>query len=508
MTSPDPSTYHPGELDLLIGDLAGAGFRPVGGDRHRWRGPIRDSLSRLTPTTSMLIEIRDGWPYLHPYLFADGLAGRKHVNADGNVCLWPEDDDGYSDWARLEPILARIDAWVADQEAGVAVPALDAHLYTGMGSSRMVLIDIDGLLERKVIRRGPGSSGLLRARLEGDVYRVGASGNLNAAWFWLAGLAAPPTDAARIPELLDLGQKRTFNAMFKGLRRSRSCPVVLLWEDAGQLNAFGAEIRRSAPARHAFRPLEVARTDPSVLRLRSGPDAPRLGETTVTVFGLGAIGSEIAMLLARSGVRRLILVDQERLRPANLTRHSASGRAIGLPKSVAVATTITEALPDTRVTPLEVLVWKPDNLAFLAGRSALFVEAAGNRAYRELLSRVCADADIPLVAVALHRAGRIARVRVQATKASPLWMRASDPAFPEVPADPAVPMAVQWETGCGAPVNNAPPVAVASAAALAARCALHVLTGRHVRNRDLLDIYDPISEVPFHRPGLLEFEAR
>ena len=84
----DPATLHQGELDLLVTDLVEAGFRPRSGDLHDWIGPIRPSLQRLTSATEMRIEIRDGWPYQHPYIYVDGLAGRKHVNALGNTCLW------------------------------------------------------------------------------------------------------------------------------------------------------------------------------------------------------------------------------------------------------------------------------------------------------------------------------------------------------------------------------------------------------------------------------------
>ena len=505
MTLPDPSTYHPGELDLLFGELAEAGFRPVDGDRHAWRGPIPTSLRSLTDATQIKIEIRDGWPYRHPYVHVDGLAGRKHVNGLGNVCLWPEDDDGYNDSRRLGGILERVDAWVAAQEAGVAEPALDAHLYTGRWRERLVTIDIEGLIDRGHMREVPGESGHLRASLDNGVYTLGEGGQLAAAWFWLDPIAAPPSVAARVPELLDARQKQTLQLMTSRIRKGKTGVAVIIWEDAGHLNALAVEVVRTRTG-PAYATLELARTDRSILRLRSGPDAPSLATRGVVVFGLGAIGSEVAMLLARSGVGRLTLIDHDRLRPSNLIRHAASARTVGMRKSRAMAATIAEARLDTAVVAIEEETWRSDEIAALADGSDLLVDASGNRSYRDLVSRIAADRATPLLAVALHRGGRIARVRVQATDASPLWNRSEASGFPEVPAEPDTPLAIVWETGCGAPVNNAPPASVASAGALATRMAVGLLAGRDARNRDVVEVYEPIPDVPFNVRGLVTFE--
>jgi hypothetical protein len=223
------------------------------------------------------------------------------------------------------------------------------------------------------------------------------------------------------------------------------------------------------------------------------------------VFGVGAIGSEIAMLLARSGVGQMVLVDRERLRPSNLSRHSASGRHVGKQKTEAMAATIREALPDVRVETVNGLFWRPDQIAAIAARVDLLVDATGNRAFTDMLSRIAADADFPLVAAALHRGGRIARIRVQSTADQPLWNRSPANGFPDVPADPSAAPAPTWETGCGAPVNNAPPVAVAAAGARATRVILDMLSGRDRRDRDVIEVYEPIEDTRFAAPGILTF---
>ena len=503
--SPDVKTLHTGDLDALVCDLVAAGFRPVKGDRHTWIGPITPALSRLTSATEMRIEIRDGWPYLHPYLFVDGLVGRRHVNSMGNACLWPEDEDNCAEWLRLDGIERRAEEWVADQEAGAPDPALDSHLYFATLPGPMVTVDIEALVARGVIRHVDGGHGLIRARLSGDVFSVGEAGNLDAAWFSRSGIAAPPADASALQGALTRDQKRTYDLLTARLSRSRPGVVLLLWNDGGSINALGVRLTRKSRGRYESTALEVARTDRSMLRLRSGPDAPTLAGHTVAVFGVGAIGSEVALLVARSGVGRLVLVDRERLRPANMSRHAASGRYVGMNKSDAMAATIHDALSDVRVTAIHNLLWSPDEINAVVGGSDLVIDATGNRAYRDLLSRMAAQASVPLVSTELHRAGAVARARVQVSGDHPIWARTEKDGFPEVPAAPGPPAPPVWETGCGAPVNNAPPAAVAGAATLGTRAVLDVLTGRNRDDREILEVYEPIEAAPFDRSGQLVF---
>ena len=384
-------------------------------------------------------------------------------------------------------------------------PALDAHLYFGTARESLLTVDLDGLITSGMIDRTVGGSGLLRARRAGDVVAVGEQGNLTAAWFWHAGLAAPPTEPSRLRDALTRSQQETYDRVKRGLSRRRPGVLLVLWDDAGTVNALGVQIERTSLGQFRLAPLEVARTDASVLRLRSGPDAPCLAAVEVAVFGVGAIGSEIAMLLARSGVGRMVLVDRELLRPSNLSRHSASGRYVGKRKTEAMAATIREALPDVRVDTVDGLLWRPDGIAAIAADVALLVDATGNRAFTDMLSRIAALADVPLVAASLHRGGRIARIRVQATADQPLWNRSPANGFPDVPADPGIAPVLTWETGCGAPVNNAPPVAVAAAGALATRVILDALSDRDRRDRDVFEVYEPIEDPRFATPGLLTF---
>ncbi|NOZ81297.1 MAG: HesA/MoeB/ThiF family protein [DPANN group archaeon] len=64
----------------------------------------------------------------------------------------------------------------------------------------------------------------------------------------------------------------------------------------------------------------------------------KLGEATVTIVGLGAIGSHAAELLLRAGVHNLILIDDDMVELSNLQRQALyTEKDIGLMKADAIA---------------------------------------------------------------------------------------------------------------------------------------------------------------------------
>ena len=65
--------------------------------------------------------------------------------------------------------------------------------------------------------------------------------------------------------------------------------------------------------------------------------AEKLRSLTVTVIGVGAIGRQVALQLASLGVRRLQLVDFDRVEPTNITTQGYRAADLGLPKVEATA---------------------------------------------------------------------------------------------------------------------------------------------------------------------------
>jgi len=66
----------------------------------------------------------------------------------------------------------------------------------------------------------------------------------------------------------------------------------------------------------------------------------------VAILGCGAIGSAMAMILARAGVRRLELHDKNVVSPGVLVRQNFKRKNVGFTKSSALAVAVKEAAPD------------------------------------------------------------------------------------------------------------------------------------------------------------------
>ena len=66
---------------------------------------------------------------------------------------------------------------------------------------------------------------------------------------------------------------------------------------------------------------------------------------TVAICGLGGLGSNIAIALARAGIGRLILIDFDRVDITNLHRQQYKASQIGMFKTVALAENLGEIAP-------------------------------------------------------------------------------------------------------------------------------------------------------------------
>lgn len=81
---------------------------------------------------------------------------------------------------------------------------------------------------------------------------------------------------------------------------------------------------------------------------RSGRPAAS-GQPQVAVIGLGSVGSSVAELLLRSGVRRLVLVDGDVMLPGNLERHTLDWRDVGAHKTVAIKRRLLHIAPRAEI---------------------------------------------------------------------------------------------------------------------------------------------------------------
>ena len=111
----------------------------------------------------------------------------------------------------------------------------------------------------------------------------------------------------------------------------------------------------------------------------------QLSAATVAVCGLGGLGSNIAVSLARAGVGTLILIDFDRVDITNLNRQQYKASQLGMEKARALADNLREINPYIRLIPHCVKV-TAENLPALAGRAQVVCEAFDQAEEKSMLA--------------------------------------------------------------------------------------------------------------------------
>ena len=119
---------------------------------------------------------------------------------------------------------------------------------------------------------------------------------------------------------------------------------------------------------------------------------------TVSIFGVGSLGSFCAEELVRCGVDSFRLVDFDRLEPHNVVRHACDLRDLGRYKTRAVADLIWGVNPLATVECLEIDVLAEAEAArkVVEGSSIVLVCTDGNPS-RFLLNELCLELGVPAV---------------------------------------------------------------------------------------------------------------
>jgi sulfur carrier protein ThiS adenylyltransferase len=76
----------------------------------------------------------------------------------------------------------------------------------------------------------------------------------------------------------------------------------------------------------------------------------KLKKSSVGIAGLGGLGSNVAMALARAGIGRLVIVDFDSVEKSNLNRQAYTVDQVGMRKTEALMQNIAKANPDVDVT--------------------------------------------------------------------------------------------------------------------------------------------------------------
>ena len=84
-------------------------------------------------------------------------------------------------------------------------------------------------------------------------------------------------------------------------------------------------------------------------KLKSEKIKSRLKRSSVGIAGLGGLGSNAAIALARAGIRRLVLIDFDIVEESNLTRQYYFLDQVGKPKTVALNDNIKKINPKIKI---------------------------------------------------------------------------------------------------------------------------------------------------------------
>ena len=113
----------------------------------------------------------------------------------------------------------------------------------------------------------------------------------------------------------------------------------------------------------------------AALIARHGKDLhQRFASAAVAVCGLGGLGSNIAVALARAGIGRLILIDFDRVDLTNLHRQQYKANQIGRCKTDALAENLSEIAPYTEVKAITAKITE-ENFASLLQDADVVCEA-------------------------------------------------------------------------------------------------------------------------------------
>ena len=511
----DPFPEITAERVMFREQLAAAGFSDDGTILYgsvRWHDATGQEL-----ITWITVEPGEAFPYGPPTVMLDPRRTRQtdpvptfHIDTNGALCLFDRHVpvDGAC-WRSVPDLLTWLGGWLrqsADGWPGDTDTDLERYLDS---NGRFVVYDGDELAGKAGILVLTGSSVVTRLRYQQSTpvkrrksnsarrREVRASkpcgflldvGELSAplrSWADVLNAGGPP--AANAQRLIRLGQLSVL--LVRYLRGGRE-----------GILALACHSRSGVPGGIEIRGCEASDESLDARELRAGTGSGLLSRYRVAVIGCGAIGSFIADLLFRAGVRRLTLEDPQILRHGNVVRHLAGDRYIGYLKVDAVRARLAElGLPVDLVETSTEAVATPRQASDLLSEHALVIDATGDERATALLLWAAADNGGKLISVCLQRSGGIARV-------DRFPLADGEHHLPAVPALDAGEHLVR-EHGCGDAVSLTPPYSVASAAALTTRVAVAILTGDRPGPATQLEVITVQPDAPYDHVGLLEQAA-
>lgn len=124
----------------------------------------------------------------------------------------------------------------------------------------------------------------------------------------------------------------------------------------------------------------------------------RLKKSTVAIFGIGGVGSYTAEALARCGIGKLILIDNDNICMTNINRQlHATTKTIGEPKVNVMAERIMDINPEAEVIPLQKFYSSENANELLSMDYDYVVDAVDTVAAKIDIAVRCTNMGIPVI---------------------------------------------------------------------------------------------------------------
>ena len=151
----------------------------------------------------------------------------------------------------------------------------------------------------------------------------------------------------------------------------------------------------------------------AALIARHGADLhEKFSSATVAICGLGGLGSNIAVSLARAGVGKLILIDFDRVDISNLNRQQYKAAQIGMPKTEALRDNLFAIAPFLKA-DLHTVRMTEENAVRLVREADVVCEAFDDaQAKAMLVNCICETLPKTYLVAASGMAGLVAQLAV------------------------------------------------------------------------------------------------
>jgi hypothetical protein len=504
-------------LGWELGRFAARGIEVSIDERRRDQGQLVMHCDRTFRGESVPIEARfpSEYPELPPLIFGPpGLMKRHQHRFGGNFCLLgrPLDDWPAATWGAADLIGERLEALIADTEAGPrAVAAAEEPMPEPVGAYFATANDASVLIAEEV--RPQGESGRLQIRrpaphvfivdgeggrrLNADLLGLLAGGEqFEASWVRLPEAPAVGPDGGAVarwlrgahPGLLapDLPPKLRGSRRLQGAPTEELVGLVFPEEGPGVGEFHDGYLflyvdRRGGAKRELLLDGRILSGEELA---RRRPELTGLENNRVAVLGLGTLGADIAVELAKAGVGQLELIDFDTLEAGNLMRHRLGIEYVGLPKARAVAIAARRANPYCQTTATEVHLGAVDwdgkspleELEAAVKAADLIVEASGTHQLAQLTGRLSAETETPMISAWLTEGfwgAEVARLRPGRSMCWHCFATAQqDGRLPRAPSGPPSQVSAQ---GCSHPTTAGAGFDALEAAAIAARLVVQTL---------------------------------